>query len=360
MFDLELTDEQEALCDTVRAFAIQRVRPGTKQRELESELHQLGLAMPVPEEFGGQGVPDPLTYLVAAEALAYGDPGVAFATMLPGHAALFIGACGTPDQQAEWLPTLSKGKTSVLLHEGFGRTPSELRTAASRQGSTWVLNGRKDAVVHPGAAALSVVIARDAGTAELIAFVLEGRPPGLQVARDDRDTGTLGLEAAHTGAVTLQGVTLEESARLPADASAAVCWYRLTVGAIALGAAAASFDYAADYANQRVAFGKPIAAFEAVSFMLVDMNIAIEAARLGLWKAAWALDQPDPHNDLEASTNRAVTKACATAQRAARDALQVLGGAGFLKDHPVERWYRATAALWAIEFDPTQNDLLVS
>jgi alkylation response protein AidB-like acyl-CoA dehydrogenase len=298
--------------------------------------------------------------LIAAEALAYGDPGIAFATMLPGHAALFIGACGEQAQQAQWLPAISKITTSLLLHEGFGRTPSELRTEASRRGKTWVLQGRKDAVIHPGTAALSVVLARDTGTRELIAFVLEGRPAGLQVARDDRDTGTLGLEAAHTGAVTLQGITLRDSARLPADPTVAVCWYRLTLGAIALGAAAASFDYAADYANERVAFGKPIANFEAVSFMLVDMDIAIEAARLALWKAAWALDQPGPKKDLETRTNRAVTKACATAQRAARDALQVLGGAGFLKDHPVERWYRATAALWAIEFDPTQNDLLVS
>lgn len=370
MYDLTRSDEQTTLIELVQAFAEKELRPVARDAEqaravpvsVANALHTLGVACPTPEEFGGQGVPDLVTYLMIAEELAWGDPGIAYAALGAGHAALLISQCGTPEQQRAWLPKFSLASPaagSVLLYEGFGRAPSELRTRAERTGSGWVITGEKSEVHSPAAPDVAVIVARRADTGALGAFVAAGPLAGASVSRDDRETGRIGLGAAPSGAVKLGGVTLPESALLSgADdlaLSRAIAWVRLTLPALALGCARAVREYACQYATQRIAFGRPIASFQGVAFPLADQDMAIDAARMELWETARVVETSRDAAQLERLTASCVARAGEVALQTAREGVQTLGGHGFITDYPVERWYRCAAALAAIDFDPAAS-----
>jgi alkylation response protein AidB-like acyl-CoA dehydrogenase len=237
-----------------------------------------------------------------------------------------------------------------------------MRTTARRSDrNTWVVNGHKDAVVNLPGADLSVVVAREHATGGLCAFLIDQPSASLSIERDDAELGKLGLSAAPTAAFVIDELVADDAARLAAGSTdaveRAVCRYRLTIAAIAVGTASAAFDYAAHYANERIAFGKPISSFQSIGFMLVDMRMAIEAARLSVWEAACAVDGAAVRRPLETLTDNAVSYACAVATRSTRQAVQVLGGHGYLADHPVERWYRGAAALSVMDFDPIRVEL---
>jgi hypothetical protein len=373
MFDLQRSDEQSTLLEIVHAFAEKELRPVAREAEkaghaptaLQASLHALGLACPISEEHGGQGVPDLVTYLMIAEELAWGDPGIAYAALAAGHAAILIGLCGTREQQREWLPRFVRAEpanASVWLYEGFGRAPSELRAIAERTTSGWSLTGAKAEVLHPTAAELAVLIARRADTSALAAFVADGTLSGATVVRDDRALGRIGLSVASTGAVRLDGVSLPESALLAGGGgdlalARAIAWVRLTLPALALGCARAASEYAREYAMQRIAFGRPIAAFQGVAFPLADLDMAIDAARLELWETARLVETSADAALLERLTTSCVARAAEVVLRATREGVQTLGGHGFITDYPVERWYRAAAALAAIDFDPLASDV---
>ena len=370
MYDLTLTDEQTALIELIHAFAERELRPLARDAEkakwvppaLAKGIQELGVACPIPESVGGQGVPDLVTYLMIAEELAWGDPGIAYAALGSGHAALLIALCGSPEQQRRLLPRFLQAEplaASVWLYEGFGRQPSELRTSAERSASQWTLSGEKALVLHPGAAELAVIIARRADTQEPAAFLLEGPASGVRVTRDDREVGKLGLLSAHTGKVALAGVELPGSALLgdgdPLLLAEAIAKVRLTVPALALGCARAALEFARHYATERIAFGRPISAFQGVAFPIADQDMEIDAARLELWEVARAVEQSNDALLTERLTSCAVARSCETALTATREAVQTLGGHGFITEYPVERWYRCAAALAAIDFDPTAS-----
>jgi alkylation response protein AidB-like acyl-CoA dehydrogenase len=370
MYDLNRSEEQTTLIELVHAFAEKELRPAARDAEraravpvaVANALHTLGVACPIPEVFDGQGVPDLVTYLMIAEELAWGDPGIAYAALGAGHAALLIGQCGTREQQRGWLPRFTEAAPaagSVLLYEGFGRAPSELRTRAEKTPLGWLITGAKAEVLHPAAPEVSVIVARRTDTGALAAFVAAGPLAGALVTRDDRALGRIGLGAATTGALELASVVLPESALLAGgDALAlprAIAWVRLTLPALALGCARAANEYARQYATERIAFGKPIASFQGVAFPLADQDMAIDAARMELWETARVVETSADATQIERLTTSCVTRACAVAVQATREGIQTLGGHGFITDYPVERWYRCAAALAAIDFDPAAS-----
>ena len=369
MIDMTLSESQVALLDVVSQFAARELRPAGAEADgnsqvphaLAAKIAELGVTAPVPEAYGGGGLLEPWDYLAVAEALAHGDPGIALAALTSGHAALLIGVCGSPGQQDRYLPGFASGSSvgSLLLYEGYGRGPGELTTTARRDAGEWVITGTKDPVFHANDGTISVIVAVESDADKLHAFVVEGRPPGLAVIRDD--TGrTLGLRAAPSAAVRLNQVRLAPDAELPADQTTlrrCIAWVRLTLAALAIGTAAAAIEHAVGYAKERMAFGKPIASYQGVSFLLANAVMSVEASRMALWEAACVLDELKSPTELDDVATRVVNRATARAVTITRDAVQVLGGHGYIVDHPVERWYRAAMALAATDLDPLASTL---
>jgi alkylation response protein AidB-like acyl-CoA dehydrogenase len=322
-------------------------------------LHALGVACPISEALGGQGEPDLVNWLMVAEELAWGDPGIAYAALGAGHAALLVAHCGTREQQQALLPRFLAAEApdaAVLLYEGFGRAPSELRTRAERTASGWLLSGAKAEALLAGPSGLSIAIARRSDTGALGAFAWVGERPGVRVTRDDRALGRIALGCARTGAVALEGVGLPGDALLAGGddlaLARALARIRLTLPALAIGCARASLEFARHYATERIAFGRPIAAFQGVAFPLADQDMAVEAARLELWEVARAIERAADAALIERLCANAIAHAGEAVLRATREGVQTLGGHGYICDYPIERWYRCGAAFAAIDFDP--------
>lgn len=323
------------------------------------KLFETGLTMPVPEEHGGGGVPDPLTLLAAVENLAHGDPGIALAAVWNGAAAQLIAEHGTPEQQ-QLLSRLASDptlRTAVASYEGFGRGPSEYATTVTVDGDSVRVVGTKHAVAFAAVADPVIVVGVDVATGAQRAVVVPAGTPGLTVGTEP---GRIALDAAQAASIGLD-VTLPVSALLGgagagADAAAlttSVQQLRLLAAAAAVGTAHRATEYAAQYATTRIAFGQPIAAFQGVAFPLAESLIRIEAARLELADAVLTL-LADPVGDHEDAVAQAVTYALSVGTQATRVAVQTLGGHGFIKDHPVELWYRSAAALSALDLDTSR------
>ena len=364
MFDLDLSDDRMAVAGLARGLGLDVLSPAAKEAEhqragpaaIRRTLHETGLATVVDEAYGGGGVPDICTHMIAVEALAYGDPALTMAAMWSGSAAIVIGRCGTDAQRAALLPTLAADPdalSTVALYEGFGRAPSEWATTITRNADgSWRVVGRKLAVPFADAAQPLVVIGIDPDDGRLRTAVVSTSADGVSITPDDD-----GLALAPIPLFTVElDTTIDESALIggaDADAEAlelAVGWLRLLVAAAQCGAAQRATDYASKYATERIAFGKPIATFQGVSFLLADSALRIGAARLEMLDAAAHLDAAWPRS--ERVVTNAVNYAGAVATTATRDAIQVLGGHGFITDHPVEIWYRTTAALSVLDIDP--------
>jgi alkylation response protein AidB-like acyl-CoA dehydrogenase len=371
MVSLAVQDGTEELLTVVRDFAGSRVRARAAESEdatatppgLASELHGMGVAPAIAEEFGGQGVPGAVDSLLVTERLAYGDAGIALELLSSNQAAALIAATGNAEQRRLYLSRFAAEPelvANVLYYEGFGRGPSELETRAVKSGSDWTVSGRKTTVVRHGDADLSVLVART-DTGDLTAFVLEPEQlTRLTVARDDQVTGKLGLRAARTGIAELPGVTVPESQRLVAEhplaLSRAVALFRLQIAALALGVGTASLDYAHAYTSDRIAFGKPVIKYQGVAFPLADSAMTLDAARLDVIALVADLELLDNAAEIERRTTLVVQRTARTALDTTRIGVNSLGGHGYLKDHPVERWYRAATTLSAVDFDPLALD----
>jgi alkylation response protein AidB-like acyl-CoA dehydrogenase len=370
MFDLTVSEEGTALVELVHAFAERELRGAAREAEraravpaaVANALHALGVTCPIPEALGGQGEPDLVTYLMVVEELAWGDPGIAYAALGAGHAALLVAQVGTPAQQHALLPRFLGAEApaaGVLFYEGYGRAPSELRTRAERSARGWTITGAKAEAWLARADGVAVVIAQRSDTGSLGAFAVTGEPRGVRTTRDDAALGRIALGCARTGAVALEGVELASEALLAGGdelaLARALAQIRLTLPALALGCARASLEFARHYATERIAFGRPIAAFQGVAFPLADQDMAVDAARLELWDVARAVEQSRDPALIERLTANAIAHASEAALRATREGVQTLGGHGFITDYPVERWYRCAAALAAIDFDPAAS-----
>lgn len=353
-FDLQPTDEQQALRETLHDFAVEVLRPAARDcesarstsDEIAGRVHEIGVAAPVDETYGGGGTLDAVTYCIAAEELAWGDPGIAYQVLGSGLAAIVIGRAGSPDQRDRLLPAFAlkkRARSFVALAEGV--ISSDLDSLATTVDGEKVV-GTKYGVLDASEAAFGIVIGRD--SEGLTAALVE--PAAYEIVKPE---DKLGLEAAPTAVVSFDGT----GDPLPREPLAqAILWSKLMTGAIAVGLARASLEYASDYAKEREAFGRPIGAFQAISFKIADMAIDVDAARLGLWKAAWLLDRG------EATTSHvaeAVGHALSAAIRCGDDGVQILGGHGYIRDHPVEKWFRDAVTLSVFDSPDVVGDAIV-
>jgi acyl-CoA dehydrogenase len=360
MISFELTEEQRLLEETVRAFAKEALRPAARTceaaREVSPEIvakhRELGLhTLTIPEALGGAGL-GAVADVIVAEELAYGDPGIA-AALTASHAAVgIVCALGDEAQQARWLtPVVERGAKLALAFSEADPPEASLRTCAAARGEAYVLDGEK-VFVGQGASADAFVVVAQADAARGLegigVFVVSGADSAI---RREPAQGTLGLGALRFARVAFEGAVVPGNARLGGADVAIAPLHRafvhasLHAAALAVGTARAAFDYALRYAEERHAFGKPIGHFQAIAFMLSDMAMDVDAARWMVWRAAAQLDAGVP--EAQAIAHAAI-HAHEAASRVTTNAVQILGGAGFMRDHPVEKWMRdaKTLSLW--------------
>jgi len=355
--DFDLTEEQRLLQKTARDFAQREMRPVALEYDKKGEVpwdiikkaHALGLDTAfIPEPYGGGGIGSTLTHVIVMEELNWGCAGMATGLIGAGLAYLPIIHMGTEDQKKRFLTRFTGPEARLgalcLTEPDAGSDVANISTTAVKKGDEWVLNGVKRFITNGGIADLHVVFAtidKSLGYFGIRAFVVEHGTPGLKMGKvEDK----MGVRASHTAEVILDECRIPVDNMLGSDQGSAFYGAMKTleasrplVAAGAVGIARAAYEYALDYARKRKAFGSPIAKKQAIAFMLADMTTKIEAARLLVWRAAWMLDQGMPMNK-EASIAKLL--AADMAMEVTTDAVQILGGAGYMKDEPVEKWMR--------------------
>ncbi|HJO79933.1 MAG TPA: acyl-CoA dehydrogenase family protein [Acidimicrobiales bacterium] len=372
-FSLELSDDQVQLRDWVHEFAVDVIRPAAEEWDRREEV-----PWPIIEEaakiglYGWEFLADGmfnddtgLNLVVAIEELFWGDAGIGMAIMGSALAAAGIAAAGTQEQIMEWVPQCYGSTDDIKLgafaasEPDAGSDVSAIRTRAiyNEASEEWVLNGVKTWISNGGIADVHVVTAvvdpelKSRGHASFVV------PPGTPGLSQGQKFSKHGIRASHTAEVVLDDVRVPGSCLLggkekldgrlarvregkPGNAQAAMQTFESTrpsVGAQALGVARAAFEYSRDYAKERVQFGRPIITNQAIAFMLADMATEIDAARLLVWRAAWLAKHG---GFIEAEGSKAKLKAGRVAVWTTERAMQILGGAGYVTDHPVERWHR--------------------
>jgi alkylation response protein AidB-like acyl-CoA dehydrogenase len=348
-----LTDEQVAIRDAVREFAQNEIAPHADQwdeehsfpREIFRPMAEMGLAgLLASEEYGGSQLPR-LTGALIYEELGKADMGTAVWLSVHNMVAGIVSRFGDDEQRARWIPRLASGELlgAFSLSEAHaGSDAANLQCAARRDGDCYVLNGSKFWVTNAGVANLYVVFARSGGEGSrgVSAFIVEQRTPGFSVGKLERK---MGLRASPTGELLFDQCKIPTTNRIGAEgeglkiALSCLDGGRINIAATATGVAQAALDVATNYARERQAFGKPIGAFEGIQFMLADMAMKVETSRLLVHQAAAAMD-----DGVAATQYAAMAKCFATdaAMAVTTDSVQVLGGAGYVRDWPVERYMR--------------------
>lgn len=356
-FDLQPTDEQCVLKDTLHDFSSEVLRPAARDCEsahqtsedICRQAHEIGITAPVDESYGGAGLFDAVTQCIVAEELAWGDPGIAYYLVGSGLAAVVLGLAGADAQKGKHLPAFGDAlpvKTFVALGEKVA--VGDLESLDTRVDGDKV-SGTKYGVLNAGDAALGIVVGLNA---EELGAVLVDSSVDLDVVKPE---DKLGLEAAPTSVVDfdLAGEAIPSSPAL----TTAILRAKLMTGALAVGCARASLEYASQYAIEREAFGKPIGAFQGISFKIADMAIEVDAARLSVWRAAWKLDRGEATlSDIAEANGQALS----TAVRCGDDGVQVLGGHGYIRDHPVEKWFRDAVTLSVFDAPDAVGDMMVA
>ncbi len=349
-FDITPDEEQQLLKDTVRGFAKERVRPHAAEAStacasphaLLEEIAELGVGtLGIPEQLGGpMGERSAVTGVLVAEALAHGDMGIAYAALAPGAVAAAIGHWGTGEQQARYLPAFAGEDPPVaalaMLEPQPLFDPLELDASARREGEGWVLNATKTLLARPGECELFIVAANAEDTGPAL-FLIESGLDGMSVQAEP----AMGLRAASTGRLVLKDVRVGPGA-LMADGEISCyleCVNRARVAwcGVALGGCQAVLDHVIPYVNERTAFGEPISNRQAVAFAVADIAIETEGARLVTQRAAARADHAESFAREAALARQLVGQ---YAPVIGSQGVQLLGGHGYITEHPVERWYR--------------------
>ncbi len=366
MMALESSEEYDAVVELARAVGLSVLSPAARDAEAAKavpaavwkSIFDTGLTLPVSEEKGGGGVPDAMTHMAAVENFAYGDPGIAVAAAWSGAAALLLGRHGAlaQDTALSRLLTDTAARGSVALYEGFGRAPGEYDTKITLEGDHARVTGRKVAVPFADLNPDMIVVGSDAASGSLRAVLVPSGTPGVVV---DPNSGGLALNAAGLASVSFDVTVPVENmlGGLDSDSSAlgrSIDQIRLITVAAMIGTAQRAIEYAAEYATQRVTFGRPIAGYQGISFPLAEAKIRNIELRAELRDVCSRLDA-DSFDDVSAAVTDLVGYAGEASAEATRIAVQTLGGHGFLTDHPVEIWYRSAATLAAVDFDVNQS-----
>ena len=359
MTDFSLSEADRMVQQTAHQFAANEVRPVAQEYDERNEFAwpvaakaaEIGLTG-VP--LGGRAAEPGITAMITAEELSWGCAGIALGTQVSGLAATAISVIGTEEQCDRFLPmcTSDDGQLRLgalaLTEPDAGSDAGALQTRAVRDGDEYVINGTKRFITGGGIADLTVVFAREGngdGWRDVSAFVVPNDAPGFsQLKVWDK----MGIRASHTADLAFDEVRIPADHRLGIPdpdfrsggrgALGTLAATRPWIGAFAVGLARAAFEYAADYARERKTFSKPLIEHQGIGFMLADMDIAIDAARLLTWRAGEMASSGQNFPLEEAS--KAKTFASDTAMKVATDAVQVCGGVGFMREMPLEKWMR--------------------
>jgi alkylation response protein AidB-like acyl-CoA dehydrogenase len=352
--EFELTPDQRQIQGLARELADAEIAPNAAAwdrdhrfpDELYPKLGELGLmGTCVPEEYGGAGA-DFLSYVLVLEELSRADAGVGVTVAVHTSAAtLPILAFGSEEQKARFVPPLARGEqigAFALTEAGSGSDAGALRTTAVTDGDGWVITGSKQWITNGSRAGTFVLFARTdpatEGARGVSCFLLDA-----EHVRVTREEEKLGLNSSTTSDLVLEGARvgrdrlLHEEGRGFRVAMATLDGGRIGIAAQALGIAQAAFDVASSYAQEREQFGRRISDFQAIQWKLADMATEIDAARLLTYRAAWLKQQGRPHT---AEGAKAKLFASEVARRQTAEAIQILGGYGYTKEFPVERYYR--------------------
>ncbi|MQW75130.1 acyl-CoA dehydrogenase [Nocardioides sp. dk4132] len=358
VFDLTPTEDEQLLLDVARELAAEVLRPAAAEAdaacaapvEVLRAAQELGLPLlGLPDALGGVFADrSTMAGALVAEALGHGDLGLAVATLAPGAVATALGLWGSEEQQQTYLPAFTGDDVAAaalaLTEPRVLFDVLEPTTRAERRNGRIVLDGVKSAVPRGAEAELFVVGALLEGSPVLV--LVEAGTPGLVVGADP----SMGVRAAGLTRLELTGVSVPETAVLGDTDGAAyrecVRLSRLAWCALAVGVGQAVLDHVTPYVKQREAFGEPIAHRQSVAFMVADMAIELQAMRLVTWKAA---SRAAAGKDCAREVALARQLCARHGMRIGLDGVQLLGGHGFVKEHPVERWYRDLRAIGVME-----------
>lgn len=349
-----LSDDEKALQDTARKFAREVMRPqaahcdetSTFPKDIIRQASELGLMnLTIPAEFGGMELPH-VAQAIVAEEISWGCAGMATSMIANDLALLPIVIGASKEQKERLLRPFTTGFRLVsfaLTEPGAGSDVAGLRCTARREGDFYVVNGQKQWITNGEYAdQFTLFCTTDPAKRHkgLMCLAVEGRPPGLTIGKHENK---MGQRASNTVTLTFEDVKVPVANRIGEEgegfmiAMATLDNSRPLTAMFAIGIARAAMEHAIDYAKQRTQFGKPIAEFQAIQFMIADMAADIEAARLLTYKSAWLLDDGQRNTLISSYAKRF---AADMGMKAATDAVQIFGGYGYSREYPVEKLMR--------------------
>jgi acyl-CoA dehydrogenase len=350
MISFSPTEEQQMIVSMAKQFANDEMRKIYRECDESGEIPasvidtawKMGLtSSSIPEEYGGPGGEhSAITGSLIGEELAWGDLSMTMHILCPALFAYPVLEMGTETQKKRYLPLFCaekyKAATAALIEPRFGFDPYSLSTTAQPESNGYVLNGEKCYV--PLAAEADLFLVYAARNGKIQAFIVEKGTKGLEIGEREKN---MGIKALATYELSLKNCRVPKENQLGGqkgcDFDRIMNCSRVALSAMATGVAKAAFEYSRDYAKERVAFGEPIASRQAIAFMLAEMAIEIDATRLMTWEAAWKLDRKE-----DATKEASLVKAYADdmAIMVTDRAVQILGGHGYVREHPVELWLR--------------------
>jgi alkylation response protein AidB-like acyl-CoA dehydrogenase len=351
MYSFEPTEEQQMLIEAVGKYARNDLRVVAHDAEEGSEFPkklvrkgwEIGLLQAsVSEAYGGFGERSAVTNVLAVEEMAFGDLAGTLAVMTPSLFAMPILLAGTQEQKQQYLPQVIEGEwspyTAALIEYAFDFDPNALKTTAVLRDDEYILNGEKAFVPFARDAEAILIYANMDGQTQ--GFILSKDSAGLTISEEREKL--MSLNALPLYRVHLDHVQVPGSNRLGGasghDFEPLLASMRVASAAAAVGVANAAFEYSMNYAKERDVFGVKVAQKQAIAFMLAEMQTEIEASRLLTWEAAWKLDQGK--EDAATEAYFAVTGATDMVMMVTDRAVQILGGHGYIREHPVEMWMR--------------------
>ncbi|MBP2653642.1 MAG: acdA [Firmicutes bacterium] len=336
---------QDVVAKEITPYALEMDHKGEIKEGLLTKLDEAGfLNLPVPEEYDGPGL-DAITIALIYEELGKGCAGVATTVAANSLASYPVIVAGTDEQKKYFFDKINNGTLAAfaLTEPGAGSDAGAVATTAVKDGDDYILNGTKCFITNGGNAGIYIIFAnarKSAGIRGLTAFIVDRDAPGFSVGKEE---DKMGIRASNTSELILDNVRVPAANRLGREgegfriAMKTLDAARPFVGAVSVGIAQAALDAAVKYAKERIQFGKPIASFQLVQALVADMAMQVEAARLLVHKACWLKDQGMPF-----SKEAAIAKCFAsdTAMKVTTDAVQVLGGYGYIKEYPTEKYMR--------------------
>ena len=350
MYSFEPSEEQKMLVDTVARYASSNLRPASHDADEEKQIPvslikkgwELGvLQASTPEAYGGFGEHSAVTGVLAAEEMAWGDLAGAMTVMAPGLFAIPVLLVGSEEQKLTYLPPIVEGDwtpfTAAMIEPSLDFDSNELKTTAIIDGDTVVISGEKTYVPFANEAQAIIVYANFNGQTQ--GFIVPGDLEGIQIGERQK---LLGIHALPVYSVKYNNVRIPSGNRLGGpdghDYKPILISSWLASAAMALGVSKAALEYAINYAKDRDVFGVKVAQKQSIAFMLAEMATELEAIRVLTWEAAWMMDTGKEDTYKEAYL--AFTGAADMAMMVTDRAVQILGGHGYIREHPVEKWMR--------------------